>query len=58
MWSTNDPPDVIEGTEPFCDIEKAFGVQINDDDPLELYDMTLKEALNYINKLIMIREEE
>ena len=58
MWSTNDPPDVIEGTEPFCDIEKAFGVQINDDDALELYDMTLKEALNYINKLIMIRGEK
>ena len=24
MWYTNDPPDVIEGTELFCDIEKAF----------------------------------
>jgi len=58
MWSTNNPPDVIEGTEPFCDIEKAFDVQINDDDALELYDMTLTEALNYINKLRMVQEKK
>ena len=51
MWSTNNPPEVIEGTEPICDIEEAFGIQINDDAALELYDMTLKEALSYINKL-------
>ncbi|MEE8059305.1 MAG: hypothetical protein V3T17_15935 [Pseudomonadales bacterium] len=49
MWSTNDPPDVIEGTEPIVDIEQAFDVQINEDGALELYDMTLNEAINYIN---------
>ena len=58
MWSTNNPPDVIEGTEPFCDIEKAFDVQINVDDALELYDMTLIEALNYINKIRMVQEKK
>ena len=51
MWSTNDPPDIIEGTKPFCDIEEAFGVKINDDDALELYDMTLTETIMHINKL-------
>ena len=55
MWSTNDPPDVIEGTEPFYDIESAFGVHLNNDEALELYDMTLKQALKYINKLKMIQ---
>jgi hypothetical protein len=44
MWPTNDPPDEIEGTEPFNDIEEAFNIAIDDKDALELYDMTLKEA--------------
>jgi hypothetical protein len=57
MWSTNNPPDVIEGTEPLCDIEKAFGIQINDDEALKLYDMTLNEALSYIIKLRMLQEK-
>ena len=39
MWSTNDPPDEIEGTEPFCDIE---------DDALDLYDMNLNDAAKFI----------
>jgi len=48
MWSTYDPPDDIEGTESFCDIEKAFGISIDDDAALDLYDMTLKEAAKRI----------
>ncbi len=44
MWSTCDPPDVIEGTEPICDIEVAFDVEISDEDALDIYDMTLEEA--------------
>jgi hypothetical protein len=45
MWSTDDPPDEIEGSDPFNDIEKAFDISIDDEDALELYDMTLKEAV-------------
>jgi len=44
MWSTNDPPDEIEGTEPFNDIESAFNICIGEEDALELYDMKLDEA--------------
>jgi hypothetical protein len=44
MWSTDDPPDVIEGTAPFDEIEEAFDIYIDDNDALELYDMTLEEA--------------
>ena len=44
MWSTNEPPDEIEGTEPFNDVEEAFDITIDDEDSLDLYDMTLKEA--------------
>ena len=55
MWSTNDPPDIIEDTPPFDDIEAAFGIRISDDDDfaaLELYDMDLDEAANKICAMI------
>lgn len=44
MWSTNDPPDIIEGTEPFADIEAAFDITIDDEEASNLYDMNLKDA--------------
>ena len=48
MWSTYDPPDIIEGTEPFCDIENTFDICIDDDDAFNLYEMTLDEAVKKI----------
>ncbi len=44
MWSTLNPPDIIEDTDPIYDLEKAFSISINDDQCIELYDMNLKEA--------------
>ena len=55
MWSTSNPPDVIEGTAPFRDMEAAFGVEISDDDAYALYDMELDEAARMI---VAIRSEE
>ena len=52
MWSTTDPPDIIEDTEPFRDIEDAFGISIDEDDCLELYDMDIKEATTKIANII------
>ena len=51
MWSTDDPPDIIEGTDPICEIEDAFGIQISDDQALELYDLHLDQAARKILKL-------
>ena len=48
MWSTDDPPDVIEGTEPFNDIEAAFDMSTDEGDALDLYDMYLEEATKRI----------
>ena len=48
MWSSDDPPDIIEGTDPICDIEDAFGIEISDDEALELYDMHLNQAAQKI----------
>lgn len=48
MWPTDDPPDVLEGTDPLLDIEKAFDICIDEDVAIELYDMTLDEAAKKI----------
>ena len=53
MWSTYDPPDIIEGTAPFEDIEEAFDIIITEDDAYDLYDMNLAEATK---RIIEIRQ--
>ena len=52
MWSTKNPPDIIEGTLPFEDIEDAFDLTIDGDTAMELYDMDLDEAARKILDLI------
>lgn len=54
MWSITNPPDIIEDTPPFIDIEKAFDISINEDECLELYDMNLDEATEKIASMIEI----
>lgn len=51
MWPTNNPPDIIEGTAPFVEIEEVFNIVIDEKDSLELYDMTLKEASIRVHEL-------
>lgn len=48
MWSTDYPPDIIEGTDPICDIEDAFDNEISDGEALEIYDMDLDQAAQKI----------
>ncbi len=55
MWSTSNPPDIIEDTPPFDDIEDTFSIAISDDIALELYDMNLSEAAR---KIMEIRNEQ
>ena len=55
MWSVNNPPDIIEGTAPFIDIEDAFNIEISEDDCLEFYDMELEEATDNILDLIKMQ---
>ena len=52
MWSTTDPPDIIEGTEPFLEIEDQIGHIISDDEALDIYDKTISEAVDYIYSLL------
>lgn len=55
MWSTNRPPDIIQGTKPLRDIESAFHLQIEEAEALELYDMNLDEAAGKILEMLRRR---
>jgi hypothetical protein len=52
MWSTRRLPDVLTETKQISDIEKAFAIQLDEDEAIELYDMTLQEAVKFIEKRI------
>jgi hypothetical protein len=52
MWSIMNPPDIIEDTPPFHDIENAFDIEIDIDDCYEIYDMELDEATEKIEDII------
>jgi hypothetical protein len=52
MWSTRRLPDVLTETEQMSDIEKAFAIELDEDQAIELYDMTLQEAVTFIEKRI------
>jgi len=58
MWSTNDPPDTIEGTEPICDIEGTFGIEVRENEALELYDMDLDQAARMIIEISKKRKKQ
>jgi len=52
MWSTHNPPDIIEGTKPLIDIENAFDVNISEDESMEIYDMTIEEATEKLASIL------
>ena len=52
MWSTRRLPDVLTETEQIADIEKTFAIRLDEDETIELYDMTLNEAVTFIEKII------
>jgi hypothetical protein len=44
IWPVDDPPGVLEGTEPLEEICDFIGRDIEDDFAICIYDMTLDEA--------------
>ncbi len=51
MWSTNCPPDTLTDTQPIYDIENAFNITIEEDEAVEIYDMTLDRAIKKIMEM-------
>jgi hypothetical protein len=56
MWSTRRLPDVLTETKQISDLEKAFAMQLDEDEAIELYDMTLNEAVTFIEKRVRRQE--
>ena len=52
MWSTRNPPDEIYECSQMDDIQDEFNIRITEDDALDLYDMKLDEATDFIAKNI------
>lgn len=52
MWSMSDLPDILAGSRPLCDIEDAFGVSIDEDSAVKIYDMDLDEAAGTIMEIV------
>jgi len=52
MWSTANPPDVLEITKPIDDIEKTFDFRISEIEALELYDMEVDRAAQRIDEMM------
>jgi hypothetical protein len=52
FWSINNPPDILEGTKSIEAINREFGITINEDEAVEMYDMNLNDASEYIRNLI------
>ncbi|MCK5839930.1 MAG: hypothetical protein KAG99_08775 [Bacteroidales bacterium] len=52
LWSTKNPPDVLENTKQLEVIENEFEIGINEVEAVEMYDMNLLEASKYIQKLV------
>ncbi len=53
LWSIKDPPDVLEGTKQLKAIEAEFETEIGEDEAVEMYDMNLQEASEYLLQLII-----
>jgi len=53
MWSMSNPPDSddIFYSSQIDEIENKFNLELSEDDVMELYDMDLNEAVEYIEKL-------
>ena len=54
MWSTRRLPDVLTETKQISEIEKAFAIELDEDDAIELYDMTLNEAVTFIERRLRL----
>lgn len=52
MWSTANPPEDIYNSDQMISIEKAFNIDLSEDEALELYDMELEEATKKVETII------
>jgi hypothetical protein len=52
IWSGDDPPDILENTEALIDLENELNFGIEEKDAVEIFNMNIEEATNYLERII------
>lgn len=52
FWLTDNPPDVLQFTEPMEAIQDEFDIDLSEIEAVELYDMSLQEASIYLQRKV------
>jgi len=52
LWSTSNPPDILEHTPPFNELADTFDFYFSEEEAVESYDMDIVDAGAYIFKLL------
>lgn len=52
LWSTSNPPDILENTAPFDKLVDVFDYGFSEKEAVEFYDMEIKDAAAYIFNLL------
>ncbi len=52
LWDKTNSPDILEITEQHQEIEESFDLEIDEDSAVEMFDMNLREASEFLEKLI------
>jgi len=48
LWSTSNPPDILEHTPPFDELVNIFNFYFSEEEAVEFYDMDIVDAADYI----------
>jgi len=54
MWSTDDPPDQLEATDPLDAVCDLIAINIDEEYAVELYDISLKEAAESLYNFLQL----
>ena len=52
LWSIDEPPDILENTEALNELEKEINFNFDEEEAVEIFDMNIIDATEYIEKLI------
>lgn len=55
-WSTDDPPDTLQCTESLEAIESEFNISLTEMESVNMYDMCLADASNFIKEIRLLRK--
>ncbi|MFK7978595.1 MAG: hypothetical protein AB8G86_01320 [Saprospiraceae bacterium] len=58
LWSTSNPPDILEHTPPFDELAETFNFYFSEEEAVEFYDMEIIDAATYIFNLLQNETDE